>query len=263
MSVALCIQCGNMKTRTLCECDYCGSGPAPDPELEILFSEQMMNVRSLKKFGRLVRDIRQQTDNEDVRFWSFIKIVSSYQAKLASSHPPADLQTDVQRVMFNVVTPPFEVELNPQGFLPRPQPSILDLPSDLYFVYQVHNVLHLPSLAEFKTQMCKRSRWGWWYDALFGTAHSSDQITVANNSIVGLYFGYQMYSLLQLPGEVEILTRGREMLRGKLWDESGVGKLHIESTRPLKSSEIMAIRAVPKRWLRWIWRPRWIECPVR
>ncbi|MBS0204986.1 MAG: hypothetical protein JSS49_18930 [Planctomycetes bacterium] len=263
MSLALCIQCGNLKSRALCECDYCGSGPAPDQDLEILFSEQMINLRSLKKFRRLVREIRQQSDNEDVRFWSFVKIVANYQAKLAAARPPTEMQPEVERVMCSVVTPPFEVELIPQDYGPCLRQSILDVPADLYFVYQVHNVLRLPDLARFKTQTPKRSRWKKWYEFLFGTGRASQQIAAANQSIVGLYFGYRMYRLVQMPGLVEIRTRGREIFRGRLWDESGIGKIQVESDRRLVASEIVAIRAVPKRWLRWIWQPRWIENPER
>jgi|GEM_PF-2602252 len=109
MTTALCFHCGATKFGALCPCGTCGGPASGDSDLDIAFSDHYMSVGSLKKFGKIIRQIARQTDDDEVRMWSFLNYVSIYHSSILTVDTPPELVRLVEPILQNIDLRAFEV----------------------------------------------------------------------------------------------------------------------------------------------------------
>ena len=106
MTMALCFNCGNTKFGAICPCPECGVTTTGDMNLDIMFSDHHMSVATLEAFGEVVRAIRRQCDDQQLRFWSFIRFVSVNHGDILGLQLPPEQAAAYDEVLARAA-PPF------------------------------------------------------------------------------------------------------------------------------------------------------------
>lgn len=110
MTMALCFNCGATKFGAICPCSECSVASTGDMNLDIAFSDHRMSVETLSAFGLVIRAIQQVCEDDQLRFWSFIRYVSiNHEAILAVNLPP-EQQAACDAVLAQANPPPVMVE---------------------------------------------------------------------------------------------------------------------------------------------------------
>ncbi|HEY1381898.1 MAG TPA: hypothetical protein VGF55_34175 [Gemmataceae bacterium] len=110
MTMALCFNCGHTKFGAICPCPECGVASTGDMNLDIVFSDHRMSVATLGAFGEVVRAIRRVCDDDQLRFWSFIRYVSVHHAEILGVEQPPDQRAACDAVLTRAAPPPVVVE---------------------------------------------------------------------------------------------------------------------------------------------------------
>lgn len=110
MSLALCFNCGNVKFGALCECDKCGIGSTGNVDLDILFSDWKYSEETLSKFGNIVADIQQNTNDKNLAFWTFLKFISNEYPNILSIDLDENIANDVEQLLEQMQLKRFEIE---------------------------------------------------------------------------------------------------------------------------------------------------------
>ena len=76
MTTALRLYCGKTKFGAFNPCPSCDAPATGDHNLDIAFSDHRVPVADLEQLGKVIRAINAVTENQDVRFWSFISYIS-------------------------------------------------------------------------------------------------------------------------------------------------------------------------------------------
>jgi hypothetical protein len=78
--------------------------------LDIAFSDHRMLVTTLGAFGEVVRAIRRACDDDQLRFWSFIRYVSVNRPEVLGVSQPPEQQAECDAVLARGNPPPVVVE---------------------------------------------------------------------------------------------------------------------------------------------------------
>ena len=109
MTMALCMNCGNVKFGAICPCSECGIASTGDMSLDIAFSDHHLDLKTLEELGQVVRALRATCQaagaGDDVAFWSFISYVSSNHPSILTANPPPELATRVDDVLRRTTLP--------------------------------------------------------------------------------------------------------------------------------------------------------------
>ena len=111
MTTALCLTCGDTKFGALCPCPSCNADSTGDHNLDIAFSDHRIPVADLKKLGKVIESINAQTDDKDIRFWTFISYISKNHDNILSADTPDEIQTSVSDLLSKLDLPTFEIAL--------------------------------------------------------------------------------------------------------------------------------------------------------
>ena len=76
MTIALCLNCGEMKFGALCPCPRCEAGSSGNMELDIVFSDHNLTEDTLKGLGVVLEHFHTKTQDPAVAFWSLIRYIS-------------------------------------------------------------------------------------------------------------------------------------------------------------------------------------------
>ena len=82
MTLALCLNCGEIKFGAICPCPKCQVASTGDMRLDIAFSDHHLAVEKLEELGRVVKGIGAACDEDELRFWSFIRYVSDHEPEI-------------------------------------------------------------------------------------------------------------------------------------------------------------------------------------
>jgi|TARA_B110000902_G_C14165007_1_gene534606 hypothetical protein len=77
MTMALCLNCGEIKIGALIPCSNCAQGPTEDKDLDILFTDWKFSVETLTEFGNVIKAISSTSDNDKLRFSAFLLYISN------------------------------------------------------------------------------------------------------------------------------------------------------------------------------------------
>ena len=110
MTMALCFHCGHTKFGAICPCPECSVASTGDINLDIAFSDHRMSVATLGAFGEVVRAVRRVCDDDQLRFWAFIRYVSVHHPDVLGVELPADQRAACDAVLARAHPPPVVVE---------------------------------------------------------------------------------------------------------------------------------------------------------
>jgi hypothetical protein len=65
-----------MKFGAICPCPECNVTSTGDMNLDIAFSDHRISAATIEAFGNVIRAIRRICDDDQLRFWAFIRFVS-------------------------------------------------------------------------------------------------------------------------------------------------------------------------------------------
>lgn len=115
MMMALCFQCGSVKFGAICPCPRCGIASTGDMNLDIAFSDHHMSVETLGAFGKVVRSIREACEDDQLRFWSFIRFVSLHHGDILGVQMPAEQAAECDDVLARAHPPAVAVEASDEA----------------------------------------------------------------------------------------------------------------------------------------------------
>jgi hypothetical protein len=110
MTMALCFNCGHTKFGALCPCPECNVASTGDMNLDIAFSDHHMSVATIGAFGEVVRAIRRVCEDDQLRFWSFIRFVSVHHGDILGVQMPPEQAAECDAVLVRAQPPPVTVE---------------------------------------------------------------------------------------------------------------------------------------------------------
>lgn len=76
MTQALCLNCGEIKFGALCPCPQCQASSTGDVDLDIAFSDFHICEDDLRELGDVLKVIRFRSNDNEVRFWTFLHFIS-------------------------------------------------------------------------------------------------------------------------------------------------------------------------------------------
>jgi hypothetical protein len=113
MTVALCLSCGDTKWGALCPCASCGVASSGDAELDIAFSDHVLEASTLAELGACVRAITAEAEDRgesaQQRFWCFILYVSLEHSDLLSVEIAPEHYDSVRDLYLRVRFPAVEL----------------------------------------------------------------------------------------------------------------------------------------------------------
>jgi hypothetical protein len=122
------LNCGFTKWGAFCPCSACHAGSTGDFKIDIAFSEHHLSRSTLEQLGVVIKAIAGRTDEQELRFWSFIEYVSRNHPEILSVELKAEVRERVEAVLSGLEVPqPVEVVLSgleePQAPV-RPRPRL-------------------------------------------------------------------------------------------------------------------------------------------
>jgi len=109
MTMALCFTCGHVKFGAIVACPECRINSTGDMGLDILFSDHHMAESTLAQFGQIVKLINRNTEDPQVRFWTFMHYVTLNHSDLLSAGLPEEIAEQVKSVYASLEFPPVEI----------------------------------------------------------------------------------------------------------------------------------------------------------
>lgn len=73
MTMALCLNCGEIKCGALCDCPACQSPSSGNDDLDIAFSDWGMEIETMEECGKVIRQIAQNCEDPALRHWAFMQ----------------------------------------------------------------------------------------------------------------------------------------------------------------------------------------------
>ncbi len=110
----MCLNCGSTKFGALCPCPACQAGATGDFNLDIAFSYHRLSWPTLERLGAVIKAIAGRTDDQELRFWSFIEYVSRNHPDILSVELRPEARERVEAVLSGLDVPPVEVRPPPR-----------------------------------------------------------------------------------------------------------------------------------------------------
>jgi len=128
MTMALCINCGDIKFGAICTCPNCKVASSGNMDLDIAFSDHNYDVVTLKEFGSVVRLISSATEDPPLRFWSFLHYISENHPSILRVELEPELKTEIAATLSKVVLPPVTLRQSPMSSLDESGSADAELP---------------------------------------------------------------------------------------------------------------------------------------
>ena len=114
MTVALCTNCGSTKFGTSFPCKECGCGSTGNSDLDIAFTDHYLTEDTLHGFGQIIKCLREQTQDEGVAFWAFMKHITEHYPEIMMSETPRRYDAAAQSLLDQTDVPEVMVEDSPR-----------------------------------------------------------------------------------------------------------------------------------------------------
>lgn len=113
MTWALCLSCGHTKFGAICPCPECNVSSCGDMSVDITFSDHNILPKSLEDLGGAIKAIHRVTDDQRLRFDSFMYYVSQNHPGLMYCELAPDYVTVVKQTLDKANIPPFTLQMKP------------------------------------------------------------------------------------------------------------------------------------------------------
>ena len=106
MTMALCLNCGEIKWGAICPCPICQSATSGNFELDMMFSDHSIPMKTLRELGAVVMAIRQVSDDPVECYWAFLQYVSLHHPSILTITLEDDMPQRVARILDAITIPP-------------------------------------------------------------------------------------------------------------------------------------------------------------
>ena len=106
MTMALCLNCGEIKWGAICPCPICQSATSGNFELDMMFSDRSIPMKTLRELGEVVLAIRQVSDDTVECYWAFLQYVSVHHPSILTITLEDDMPQRVARILDAITIPP-------------------------------------------------------------------------------------------------------------------------------------------------------------
>lgn len=110
MTMALCFHCGSTKFGAICPCPQCEVNSTGNMHLDITFSDHHLSVSTLEAFGEVIRALRTACEDDELRFWSFIRYVSVHHPDILGVKLDSNEQERCDALLARANVPPVRIE---------------------------------------------------------------------------------------------------------------------------------------------------------
>ena len=99
MTYALCFNCGSTKFGALVPCRECNGAASGNMDLDIAFSDHVISEATIGAFGDVIKAIRLSCDDDDLRFWAFVRYVSVHHPDILQIKQPEAEQQECDGIL--------------------------------------------------------------------------------------------------------------------------------------------------------------------
>lgn len=115
MTMALCLNCGEIKFGALCECDKCKAGSTGDMDLDICFSDHHYAVETLRELGNVVKEIHTHSGDQRLCFVAFMQYVSENHPSILRVNPGPEDKARATEILSRCSMPAVTLRSSPSN----------------------------------------------------------------------------------------------------------------------------------------------------
>lgn len=119
MTMALCLNCGDIKFGALCPCPKCQAASTGNMQLDIAFSDHRYDVSTLRQLGGVIKEIRAHCGERSTCFWTFIQYVSQNHPEILRVEIRPEAQPAIEALMAQCTFPEVVVKPGRSGLFRR------------------------------------------------------------------------------------------------------------------------------------------------
>jgi len=105
MTMALCLECGEIKFGAYCRCDKCGDQPSGKSTVEIAFTDHLFSVDTLEEFGEVIKKMKVVCEDSIERYWMFVYYVLKNHPGILKGELEQDLQVYYAKILSDLDLP--------------------------------------------------------------------------------------------------------------------------------------------------------------
>lgn len=99
MTMALCLNCGEIKFGAFCTCDVCKADATGDENLDILFSDWSHELEILEHFGSVIKEIHSHCNKSEICFWAFMLYASCKDPESITITIKSEIKQEAEKVL--------------------------------------------------------------------------------------------------------------------------------------------------------------------
>ncbi len=106
----LCLACGAVKPSCIRPCHECGTEPNQDPDVEAVFSEDLLHRTTLEQLSAVFRKLTDADVAKNLRIWTLCSFLRTSHPTVFTVRVPRRTQSKVDGIKRRYDLPPIEVQ---------------------------------------------------------------------------------------------------------------------------------------------------------
>ena len=119
MTMALCFNCGHTKFGAIVACPECQVSSTGNIQLDIAFSDHHISTSTIGAFGEVIRSISRVCDDDELRFWAFMRFVTLYHREILSVNMDPERAERCDAILAEARPPAVQFERSLRGEMLR------------------------------------------------------------------------------------------------------------------------------------------------
>lgn len=116
MTVALCPDCGSLKSGVLLPCDDCGFQLPSNQEDGMSLSTHYLSENTLEDFSNLFKELRKEASTNDIAAWAFFYMLSQYYPEIVDLDIPKEYQKSSKALLNRLEVDNIIIEDSPNAY---------------------------------------------------------------------------------------------------------------------------------------------------
>jgi len=114
MTLALCLNCGEIKWGAICPCQQCKVPSSGDMNLDIAFTDHYWAEETLSQLGAVIQTIAPHSQDSSLRIWAFLQFVSDHHPDILKVELQPHQKAEVAALLKDLVLPPVKLQRSRQ-----------------------------------------------------------------------------------------------------------------------------------------------------
>jgi hypothetical protein len=99
LTIALCLNCGELKFGAFCPCDKCQVGSSGNEDADTLFSDHFLSEVQLDEFSRVLKSLAERCSDSKLRYKAFLYYVSTNHPHILSTAFEPDVVQELKKLI--------------------------------------------------------------------------------------------------------------------------------------------------------------------